>query len=126
MNKAFLNKVALITGGGRGIGREIALKLAENGVKVCITARTKSQVDEVVEEIRNKGKEGFGHVGDVKNTDDLERITTNIKQNVGTIDILVNNAGIANGGVSLWDDDPNRWWDTLEVNLRGPMILSHL
>lgn len=120
------NKVALITGGGRGIGKEIAIKLAENGEKVCITARTKSQVDEVVHNLINHGYEAFGYTGDVKNPGDLSRIVNQITQNVGKIDVLVNNAGIANGGVPLWDDDPIRWWETLEVNLRGPMILSHL
>jgi len=122
----FENKVALVTGAGRGIGKEIVLKLSEIGVKVCIMARTKSQVDEVVNEITKSGRVGFGFVGDMKNSEDLYRIVEEIRTEIGTIDILVNNAGIAHGGMFLWDDDPIKWWETMEVNLKGPMILCHL
>lgn len=118
-------RIALVTGGGRGIGREIATMLGASGITVCISARTKSQIDKVVMEITSKGGIAFGYQADMENLEDLDLLVEEITNNVGTIDILVNNAGVGGIGLSFWEDDPRRWWQTLEINLRGPMVLTH-
>jgi 3-oxoacyl-[acyl-carrier protein] reductase len=100
---------ALVTGGGRGIGANIAHELAGAGMEVWVTGRTAEQVEETAAEIG-----GHGLVGDVTRREDVERWAREAEP----VDLLVANAGTGNRGVS-WELDPNEWWQVFEVNVLG-------
>ncbi|MGZ5440797.1 MAG: SDR family oxidoreductase [Thermoanaerobaculia bacterium] len=87
------DKVAIVTGGSRGIGRAIAASLAAEGVRVAICARDRKSLDATVEALRAKGGEVIGEVADVSHAGDLERLVAVTVQQWGRLDILVNNAG---------------------------------
>jgi 3-oxoacyl-[acyl-carrier protein] reductase len=107
-------QVALVTGGGRGIGRGIAIELAGAGMKVAVSARTREQVEGTAAEIG-----GRAIAGDVSKREDVERMVAETERELGPIDLLVANAGIAAWEDNAWDLDPERWWHVLEVNLLG-------
>jgi 3-oxoacyl-[acyl-carrier protein] reductase len=103
-------QTALVTGGGRGIGRNLALELASAGASVIVTGRTRDEVEAVAEEIG-----GRALVGDVSKREDVERWFSE----AGDIDLLVNNAGIAPDEVAAWELEPDQWWHVFEVNVLG-------
>jgi len=120
------NRVALITGAGRGIGRAIAIGLAQAGAKVGITARTTAELDEAVEAIQNAGGQARAIVADLMHKDAPAAIVTQMTATFGPIDILFNNAGIGSSSdpkpVADFDDD--FWERTLYLNLTVPYKLS--
>jgi len=88
-------KNAIITGASKGIGKAVAMRLAENGINVAIAARTKGPLDEAVAEIKSKtGVKVIGVVTDVAKLPDLENLVNTAMKEFGHIDILVNNAGV--------------------------------
>jgi NAD(P)-dependent dehydrogenase (short-subunit alcohol dehydrogenase family) len=103
-------RAALVTGGGRGIGANVARELASAGMKVTVTARTRDQVETVAAEIG-----GRALVGDVSRQEDVERWLAE----TGPLDLLVNNAGIAVAEEKAWELEPRAWWSTFEVNVLG-------
>jgi 3-oxoacyl-[acyl-carrier protein] reductase len=105
-----LEGVALVTGGGRGIGASIARELADAGMSVAVTGRTREQVEAVAKEIG-----GRALVGDVSRREDVERWVGE----VGDIDLLVANAGIGNVDGEPWEVPLDDWWHVLEVNVLG-------
>lgn len=107
-------QVALVTGGGRGIGASIARELAAAGARVAVAARTREQVEEIAQEIG-----GLGIEVDVTDRGAVERMVTEVKRELGPIDLLVANAGVANGSGPLWESDPDEWWHVFEVNVLG-------
>ena len=107
-------QVALVTGGGRGIGRGIALELASAGMRVAVSARTAEQVEETAREAG-----GLAIVGDVSKRDDVERMVAETEGELGPVDLLVANAGIAAWEDDAWQMEPERWWRVLEVNVLG-------
>jgi NAD(P)-dependent dehydrogenase (short-subunit alcohol dehydrogenase family) len=107
-------KVALVTGGGRGIGRGIALELAGAGMRVAVSARTRSQVEEVAAETG-----GLAIEADVSDRGAVDRMVAETELELGPIDLLVANAGIAGWEKSAWETDPDDWWRVLEVNVLG-------
>jgi NAD(P)-dependent dehydrogenase (short-subunit alcohol dehydrogenase family) len=113
-------QVALVTGGGRGIGEAIARELAAAGMRVAVAARTASEVEAVAGELG-----GLALVGDVTRRDDALRWLGELQRELGPLDLLVNNAGISLPEVRLWEVDPESWWRVQEVNLRGPLLLTH-
>jgi NAD(P)-dependent dehydrogenase (short-subunit alcohol dehydrogenase family) len=112
-------QVALITGGGRGIGAGIARELADAGMKVAVSARTRDQVDAVANEIG-----GLAVVADVSKQADVEAMVAEVERELGPLDLLVNNAGIAHWGDKHWEDDPEDWWHVFEINVLGPYLVS--
>lgn len=112
------DKIALVTGGNRGIGRETCLLYVKEGAKVALTARNADQLSVVVEEIRKGGGEAIGLAGDVANPEDVQRIVADTVNEFGGIDILVNNAGIMQGG-PLAVYAPEDWRRVIDVNLMG-------
>jgi thioester reductase-like protein len=86
-------KVVVITGASSGIGRETALKVGEAGAKVILVARTREKLEEVAEQIRERGGEAYVHPADLTDVDDIERVTQEILSEHERVDILVNNAG---------------------------------
>lgn len=116
-------KVAIITGGGTGIGQGIALMLSKEGCKVVLSGRRKSPLDEVLEKIYAQGGEGMVVEGDVSEASDVERLVNTAQDTFGQIDILVNNAGIGGGGY-IHKHNIQTWDQVMAVNLRGPFLTS--
>ena len=107
-------RVALVTGGGRGIGRGIALELADAGARVAVAARTREQVEATAAEVG-----GVAIEADVSDRADVERMVAQAEAELGPLDILVNNAGIALWEENAWELEPEEWWRILEVNVLG-------
>lgn len=116
---------ALITGSGRGIGREIATALASVGANVCITARTPSQVESTMQEISALGTKVIGIVADVLKPEDQERLVRDFRKQLGSIDILILNAG-SNVFQPFHLTDAQSWWGVMELNVRAPVELTRL
>lgn len=114
-------RTAIVTGGGRGIGRAIALGLAEAGATVVPSARTASEVEAVAEAARDRGVEARGITADVTADDDVAALIEETVDAFDSVDVLVNNAGF-NPGSALGDPsdvDADAVADVLDVNLRG-------
>lgn len=112
-------KVAIITGSGRGIGKAIALKLAENGADIVINDIPGSDyADETKKEIEALGVKAIVVRGDVRNKDDVDALISQTVETFGKIDILVNNAGITRDGLMIRMSEED--WDmVLDINLKG-------
>jgi 3-hydroxybutyrate dehydrogenase len=109
---------ALVTGAGRGIGRSIALALAEAGTDVVVTARSKDEIEDVADEIKNRGRNSLALVCDVTAVAQVEQMAAEVTASFGTINILVNNAG--SGKSARFLNHPNiLWHDMIAVNLNS-------
>ena len=107
-------QVALVTGGGRGIGADVAHELAAAGMRVAVSARTRDQIEAVAEQVG-----GVAIEGDVGRAEDVERMVAATERELGPIDLLVANAGIGMRETAAWEMDPAEWWRTFEVNVLG-------
>jgi NAD(P)-dependent dehydrogenase (short-subunit alcohol dehydrogenase family) len=112
-----LEGVALVTGGGRGIGASIARELADAGMRVAVTARTASEVEAVAAEIG-----GLALIGDVSKAGDVEGWVRRVEAELGPIELLVNCAGIAGSGKPFLEEAPEEWWHVFEVNVLGAYL----
>lgn len=115
MAKSLTGKTALITGGGRGIGRAIALMFAREGARIAVAARTAEQVEQVANEI---GNEAIALVCDVSDPESVTRMFGDLRERLGNADILVNNAGIAESATVVNTTD-ELWHRHLAINLSG-------
>ncbi len=120
------DRVALVTGGGRGIGRAIALAYAAEGAQVAVSARTTMELDEVVGAIRAKGGRATAFSADLSNRDVARGLVGEVASKLGPVDILVNNAGIGSSSDPrpIIDYDDDFWELTLTLNLTAPYLLS--
>jgi NAD(P)-dependent dehydrogenase (short-subunit alcohol dehydrogenase family) len=109
-----LDGVALVTGGGRGIGASIARELADAGMKVAVSARTQEQAEAVAAEIG-----GLPLVGDVSRAEDVDQWVARTEAELGPIALLAANAGIGNPDGATWEVSVEAWWHVLEVNVLG-------
>lgn len=116
-------KKALITGGGRGIGRAIALALSEEGCDVAVSARTSAEIEKTAREIEMFGVRGLAIKADVANPAEVEYMFNETLRNFSTLDIFVNNAGIAIFKPFL-DLTIQDWDATMSVNLRGAFLCA--
>lgn len=122
MTDQLSRKIALVTGGGRGIGASIARELAEAGMRVAVAARTREQVERVAQEVG-----GYALEVDVADEESVGRMVEETERQVGAVDLLVNNAGIAgeSGAPPIWEDqDAGEWWRAFEVNVLGAYLCS--
>jgi 3-oxoacyl-[acyl-carrier protein] reductase len=116
-------KVALVTGAGRGIGKAVALSLAQAGCRVVLAARTRQQIEAVQEEILSKRGHALAVPTDLTLDEDIERLVETSQARWGAVDIVINNAGwgkrapVVGANVTDWDR-------TFRLNLRAPMILA--
>ncbi len=114
-------KVALVTGGGRGIGRGIALAFAKQGCDVAVAARTEAEIRETAEAIRTTGRRALALQCDVRHSDAVHTMVEETLGSLGAIDILVNNAGYAQFK-PFTELSEYEWRTTLDVNLTGPFL----
>lgn len=129
MNTAYLSlqgKVALVTGGSRGIGEAIALTLADAGADVVVASRKQADLDIVVGKIKAMGRKGMGIAYHNRDADTIKALVDSVMKEFGRIDILVNNAA-TNPGMGLLVDMNEKMYDQIMVtNLKGYTILSML
>jgi NAD(P)-dependent dehydrogenase (short-subunit alcohol dehydrogenase family) len=119
---AIQGRVALVTGGGRGIGRAIALALARRGAQVAVAARTAAEVEGVAGEVRALGARALAVASDLSRREAPAALAARVAEALGPIDLLVNNAGVdASGPVQRIDDAT--WDRVLAVNLTAPFLL---
>jgi 3-oxoacyl-[acyl-carrier protein] reductase len=117
------DKVAMVTGAGRGIGKAISLRFAEEGASLILCARTASQLQEVTDAIRSAGRPCLSAVVDIAKEDQVTRLVQDGLDRFGKIDILVNNAGISNPKPFLETSNAD-WDDAIDVNLKGVVICT--
>jgi 3-oxoacyl-[acyl-carrier protein] reductase len=107
-------QIALVTGGGRGIGANIARELRRGGARVAIAARSSEQIEEVALDI-----EAYPVVADVSKRDSVESMVRAVESGLGPIDILCANAGVGSRDAHAWETDPDEWWRVFEINVFG-------
>jgi NAD(P)-dependent dehydrogenase (short-subunit alcohol dehydrogenase family) len=122
----FQNRTALVTGGGRGIGRAVALALAREGARVAVTARTADELEEVVKTAAGQGGRVTALTADLADLDGARGLFPQAKAILGPIEILVNNAGIGSSADPrpLVEFDDAFWELTLRLNLTAPYLLT--
>jgi NAD(P)-dependent dehydrogenase (short-subunit alcohol dehydrogenase family) len=113
---------ALVTGGGRGLGRTMARHLAAAGAAVAIVARSRDAVEEAAAEVERAGGRALPLVADVTDADALDRALGAAERALGPLDLLVNNAGHAIDPGPVWEADPEDWWQVFDVNVRGAFL----
>jgi len=115
--------VVLVTGAGRGIGRELALHLAGAGHRLGLTARTAAELDETTALVTAAGGEAIGLPADVSAGPEVDRLCAAVEERFGPVSGLVNCAGFYGECEPFLMSDPELWWRVLETNLRGPVLL---
>jgi NAD(P)-dependent dehydrogenase (short-subunit alcohol dehydrogenase family) len=118
------NKVALVTGGSRGIGKAIAAAYAREGGKVFICARNEGDIEKAVQEIRANGGEIDGAAGDIGAPHDARRIAEAAAHRFGDIDVLVNNASLLGPRMPIADYPFSAWRDVMHVNVDGLFLIT--
>jgi NAD(P)-dependent dehydrogenase (short-subunit alcohol dehydrogenase family) len=119
-------QIAVVTGGGRGIGRAIALKLASAGAVVAVVARSQTELAESVALIENAGGRARAFTADLTSPPAVQTAFQAIEQSLGPVDILVNNAATVEPLGPFWETSIENWWYGMELNVRGPLLCTHL
>lgn len=114
-------KSAIVTGSGRGIGKAIAIKLAEYGANVVVSDIIEDNINKVIQEIKSKNGNAIGCVADVTNSSSVEALIEKCKNEYGSLDILVNNAGITKDALTMRMSD-EQWDNVINVNLKGVFL----
>jgi len=118
------DKVAVVTGGSRGIGKGIALGLAKEGCRLAICARNENELTNVVEEIKQSGVEVLGFAGDITKAEDVDRFSKAVLDNFGQVDILVNNVG-GNKRNLFENTSLQDWQEIMNLNLLSHVKVTH-
>ncbi|MDX5437636.1 MAG: 3-ketoacyl-ACP reductase, partial [Pontibacter sp.] len=116
-------KNALVTGAGKGIGKAIAIALAEEGVNVALMARTTSQLEQVAEAVKAKGVKAAVVTADVTDINAVNNAVAQAREQLGAIDILINNAGVG-AFAKFLEMEPEKWESIIKVNLLGPYYVT--
>jgi 3-oxoacyl-[acyl-carrier protein] reductase len=121
--KSLAGKVAIVTGGGRGIGLAIARALADDGASVVVSGRDAARLDAAVKELEALGGAALAVAADAAKREDVDRLVEATRERFGRIDVAVNNAGITRDQllVRMKDDD---WDQVLDTNLRGVFLMT--
>jgi NAD(P)-dependent dehydrogenase (short-subunit alcohol dehydrogenase family) len=117
-------QVAIITGGGRGIGRAVAEALARAGAKVGIVSRSTGELEETAEAIRRSGGEAYCFTANVTHPDEIARAAAETRRKLGPVTLLVNNAGTPGPVGTDWEVDAGAWWECIDVSLRGAFLCN--
>jgi len=118
------NQVAIITGGGRGIGKAAAMALARGGLRIVVAARTASEIEAVANEIQTMGGEALAIQTDVSKEEDVQRMVQKTVEAYGRVDILVNNAAVNIRPKSIVDLTLEEWNWLMGINLTGVFLCS--
>ena len=119
MSRRLEGQVALVTGGGRGIGRAIGVALGSAGARVALAARSQDELAEAAGAVEAEGEVVRGLTLDVTDPGAVAGVVGEVEAELGPITLLVNNAGTAHAPGPLWEVDPDDWWRDLEVHVRG-------
>ena len=122
---ALVGQVAIVTGGGRGFGRAIAERLAQEGAAVCVTGRSRDQLDDVVRGIAAKGGHALAVTGDATNAADVARVIGETEAALGAVTLLINNAGTPGPFGPIWHVDPEAWWAAQALHIKAPLLFMH-
>ena len=123
-NKNLSGKIALITGGSRGIGRRIAIALAQQGAAIIINYyKSEKEAKDALSEVKDCGSRGIKVYGDVSKSKDVTDMVHIIKNEIGSVDILINNAGIAKPQ-SLQEISETDWDSIIEINLKSAFLVT--
>lgn len=117
-------KIALVTGGGRGIGRATALELARQGAQVAVAARSKAEIDAVVAEIRQAGGTALAVQADLSNSAAVQKLVEEVQSALGPIGVLVNNAAAIGPFGATWELSGDEWERSNWINLVAPFRLT--
>ncbi|RMF94376.1 MAG: SDR family oxidoreductase [Candidatus Schekmanbacteria bacterium] len=124
MCKKLKNRVALITGGGTGIGKGIAKCFCDEGAIVYVMGRRLEKLEDTVNELNSDQGKAFAIQGDVSKKEDIERVTKEILNKEGKIDILVNNAGIEEKPEAVYEMSEASWDKIFSVNIKGVFLMT--
>lgn len=122
--QALAGKVAVVTGAGRGIGKAIALAFAQNGADLAICARSQGEIDLVRTAVEGTGRRCLAVAVDLADASQTASFCEQVVETFGGLDVIVNNAGAYLERGAFEDSDPELWWKTLEVNVRGPYLIA--
>ena len=117
-------QVAIVTGGGRGIGHAMALALCKAGAAVAVVARSGDQLAETVALVEEADGCAIAFPADVTDQQAVEQMVREVEGQLGPVDLLVNNAGHGGQIGATWEVDPDEWWRCMDVNLRGPFLCA--
>jgi NAD(P)-dependent dehydrogenase (short-subunit alcohol dehydrogenase family) len=123
MPRALENQIAIVTGAGRGFGRSIAVRLAQEGAAVVLVARTASQLDAVAGEIRAAGGRALAIPADVTEGADVARVLREAETHFGPAALLISNAGVPGPFGPIWTVDPAAWWAAQRLHILAPLLL---
>jgi 2-dehydro-3-deoxy-D-gluconate 5-dehydrogenase len=112
------NRVAIVTGGNRGLGKAIALALADAGADIVIVGRSDEKNSEVVREIRDKGRQAISFSTNLRDIPAINRMVENVVEHFGKIDILVNNAGVSHTQLAF-DIEEEDWDKVMDLNVKS-------
>lgn len=124
MMQRLRDQVAIITGGGRGIGRALALAFAREGAHLALTARTAAEVDAVCAEVHALDRQALAFAADIRNEDAVQELVQKTWSTFGRIDVLVNNAGVSGTPQPIFGTPLERWEDVISTNLRGTFLCT--
>ncbi|GAA1968502.1 SDR family oxidoreductase [Microbacterium deminutum] len=117
-------QVAIVTGGGRGLGRVMAQALSAAKAKVAVVARTEAELAETVDLIEKVGGRVLAVSADVTDHRAVEKMVATVQRELGEIGVLINNAGVTGRPAPIWESDPEDWRHTVDVNLNGTFLCS--
>ena len=115
--------VAVVTGAGTGIGREISLRLAAEGADVVLTGRSTEAMEEVAEQVRSAGRRALPVAMDLRDPASIEAAARAAEDEFGRVDVLVNNSGVGGPSRPMWEIDLEEWEDTFRVNVTGTFLV---
>ena len=116
------NRVVVVTGAGRGIGRELALAFAGEGADLVLAARTEPALHETRQAIEELGRQGLVVPTDISQPADVQNLADEALGHYGHVDVLVNNSGIGGPSAQMWDIDPSDWKETFDINVTGTYL----
>jgi NAD(P)-dependent dehydrogenase (short-subunit alcohol dehydrogenase family) len=117
-------QVAIVTGGGRGLGRAIAIALADAGAAVAIVARSDEQLAETATFINDTGGVARAYPLDVTDGVAVRAMAADVERSLGSVDLLINNAGVVTPLGPLWEVDAEEWWRCQDVGIRGALLCT--
>jgi NAD(P)-dependent dehydrogenase (short-subunit alcohol dehydrogenase family) len=113
---------AIVTGAGRGFGRAIAMRLAQEGYAVSVTARTEPEIAAVAAAITEQGGRALAVAADVTEAQDVNRVVEETRRALGPLTLFINNAGVPGPFGPLWTVDSEAWWGAQAVHIRAPVL----